>query len=330
MVNGDIQQVALWAALAAMVPGGVAEWLHVRRMRRLGRLAFGPRGGPRMWVAGVPVLRVAALGLLVWGLVVLLSIDGGLRGGGRDVAATRHLVVMMDVSPSMGLADAGSERVLPRRARAAEVLRSVMERANADRVRVTLVCFYTDAMMVAKECADRELIWNFAEQVPLHMAYRPGKTSILQSLNTTGGLIKDFPRKSVTLLMLTDGDAVPASGLTPLPSSVAKLVVAGVGDAGKGTYIDGHMSRQDSASLAQLARRLGGDYFDGNTRQVPSVLLRHLMAEEGDGGRFRVDLRMWAVGAVAAGAGMLCLLPLVLALAGSGWKPAAVGRRAAA
>ena len=271
-------------------------------------------------------MRVAALGLLVWGLVVLVSLDGGLRGGGREVAATRHLVVMMDVSPSMGLADAGSERVQTRRARAAEVLRSVMERANADRVRVTLVCFYTDAMMVAKECADRELIWNFAEQVPLHMAYRPGKTSILQSLNTTGGLIKDLPRKSVTLLMLTDGDAVPASGLTPLPSSVARLVVAGVGDAGKGTYIDGHMSRQDGASLAQLARRLGGDYFDGNARQVPSVLLRHLMADEGDGGRFRVDLRKWAVGAVAAGAGMLCLLPLMLTLAGSGWKPAAVGR----
>ena len=54
-------------------------------------------------------------------------------------------------------------------------------------------------MLLVKECADREVIWNFADNLPLHIAYRPGKTRLLKSLNTAGGFVKDFPRKSITV-----------------------------------------------------------------------------------------------------------------------------------
>jgi Ca-activated chloride channel family protein len=321
MVREQLIQLAVWAALGALALGVVAEWLHARRLRRLGRLAFGPAARPRAWTLVVPPLRMLAYAGVIWSLVVLLAFEGSSRMRDRKAAATRHLMVLLDVSPSMELKDAGTDGMKTRRARAAELLKSVMERANSDQTRITMACFYTDAMLLARECEDRELIWNFADNLPLHMAFKPGKTSLLKSLNTAGGMIKNLPRKSVTVLVLTDGDTVPATGLSPLPSAVAELLVVGVGNPGRGTFIDGHLSRQDTASLSQLARRLGGQYFDGNSKQVPSTLLRRLVADDKSTEKFRISLRTLAVITLAASAALLCLLPVLLEYLGSGWKP---------
>jgi Ca-activated chloride channel family protein len=185
-------------------------------------------------------------------------------------------------------------------------------------------------MLLVKECADRELIGNFADNLPLHIAYRPGKTDLVKSLNSAGTMIQDFPRKSTTLLVLTDGDAVPDSGLKPMPSAVATTIFAGVGDASRGTFIDGHLSRQDNAALSQLARRLGGHYHNGNTKQVPSDLLRRLSVPDERRDRFQISLRMLAILVLASSTALLCLLPILLEFLGSAWKPAAARVQATA
>ena len=321
MVKEQLIQIATWAALGALALGVIAEVLHARRIRRLAHLAFGPVARPRRWTIITPPLRVFAYAGLVWSLVILLSFEGSGRQHERTGAATRHLMILLDVSPSMTLKDAGADGSQTRRARAADLLKSVMERANNEQTRISLACFYSDALMLAKDCADRELIWNFADDLPLHMAFKPGKTSVITSLNTTGTMLKAFPRKSVTLLVLTDGDTLPATGLTPMPSAVAETLVVGVGSTSRGTFIDGHLSRQDNASLSQLARRLGGQYFDGNTKQVPSSLLKTLTADDESKEKFHISLRTLAIGLLAASATLLCLLPMLLEKLGSGWRP---------
>lgn len=322
---------AIWAAIGTGLLAALGEWLHARRVRRIGRLAFGPDATPRAWVKLAPALRVVALAAVVWALVVLIAFEGSSRSRERNAAATRHLMVLLDVSPSMEMKDAGENGAQTRRDRAAALLRSVMERANSDETRVTMACFYSDAMLLVKECADREVIWNFADNMPLHIAFRPGKTSLMKSLNTAQGFVKDFPRKSVTFLVLTDGDTVPDSGLKPMPSAVADLLLVGVGNAARGTFIDGHLSRQDNANLSQLARRLGGHYHDGNVKQVPSNLLRHLTARDERTDKFQVSQRTLAIIVLAASAALLCLLPLLLETVGSAWKPdPQVSRRSAA
>ena len=320
MVKEQLIQLAAWAALGALTLGVLAEWLHARRVARLGRLAFGPDAKPRAWTLIVPPLRVIAFAGVVWSLVTLLAFEGSSRLRERNAAATRHLMVLLDVSPSMELKDAGEDGTQSRRNRAATLLKSVMERANSEQTRITMACFYSDAMLLVKEAADRELIWNFADNLPLHIAYKPSKTSLLKSLNTSGGFVKDFPRKSVTFLVLTDGDTVPATGLNPLPSSVSDVLIVGVGSASRGTFIDGHQSRQDSAALTQLARRLGGQYHDGNIKQVPSEMLRHLTAPDERTDKFQVSLRTLAIITLAAGVSVLCLLPLLLEAFGTGWR----------
>jgi Ca-activated chloride channel family protein len=196
-----------------------------------------------------------------------------------------------------------------------------MERTASDRVKISMACFYTDAMLLVKECADREVIWNFADNLPLHIAYRPGKTDLVKSLNSAGKMMEEFPRKSTTLLVLTDGDAVPDTGLKPMPSAVAEAIFAGVGDASRGTFIDGHLSRQDNAALSQLARRLGGHYHNGNVKHVPSELLRRLTVPDDRSDKVQVSLRVLAILVLASSAAWLCLLPVLLEFLGSGWRP---------
>ena len=102
----------LASALCTMALAAAGEWLHARRCRRIRHLAFGPGGRPRHWVRTVPFLRVAALGALAWGFMVLLQIDRAIEEGRKEPAAKvegarrRHLVIGLDVSPSMHLRDA--------------------------------------------------------------------------------------------------------------------------------------------------------------------------------------------------------------------------------
>ncbi|WP_338286696.1 hypothetical protein [Luteolibacter sp. LG18] len=312
---------AIWAALAVAVIAGAGEWLHARRIARVQALAFGPGGRPRRWTVVAPTLRVIGLTGLAWSLVTLLSFDRLTRERDGRKAPDRNLMVLLDVSPSMLLKDAGESRSDTRNARASAVLKSVLDRVPGDRVRFTAAGFYTETRMLVKECQDRELILHLAGGTPFHITYKPGKTDLLKSLNQAGVIMKDWERKSTTLLVISDGDSVPPTGLNPMPSSVSEVIFAGVGDSSRGTFIDGHLSRQDTANLSQLARRLHGNFYDCNVRQVPSEALKKLNAEDTGSARWRTDRRFIALAILAGGSVVLCLLPLALEYLGSAWRP---------
>ena len=321
MTPETIHSCAIWAALAAAGLAASGEWLHVRRMARLGALAFGPVSRPRLWTRVVPVFRVLALAGIAWALVTLFAFNNRTRDRDRSANATRHLMVLLDVSPSMLLADAGDGGAETRNARAYAVLKSVLDRVPGDNVRFTAAGFYTEARLMVKECKDRELILHLTGGTPFHITYKPGKTDVLKSLNEAGDFMKDWERKSTTLLVISDGDSVPPSGLKPMPSSVSEVIFAGVGDPGRGTFIDGHLSRQDTANLSQLSRRLGGKFFDCNTRHLPTDALRKLNTEDPGAAKWRTDRRMAALIVLAASATVLCLIPVMLEYLGSAWRP---------
>lgn len=320
MTHENLITYATWAALGIAALAAVGEWLHARRVARLSRLAFGPHDRPRGWTRLAPPLRVLALAGVVWSLLTLMAYNNLSRDRDRHAAVTRHLMVLLDVSPSMQLADAGEDGSQRRAVRAAEVLKSVLDRVPGDNVRFSAASFYTEARMLARECQDRELMVHFVADVPFFYTYKPGKTDLLKSLNQAGDFIKDWPRKSTTLLVISDGDSVPPAGLKPLPSAVAEVLFVGVGEPGRGTFIDGHLSRQDGATLSQLARRLGGNYFDANTRHIPSEALKKLNSEDPRSARWHADRRLVALAVLALAAALLCLVPLLLEYCGSAWK----------
>jgi Ca-activated chloride channel family protein len=162
---------------------------------------------------------------------------------------------------------------------------------------------------------------NILNDLPLEMAFQPGKTSLIEGVKEAAALAKPWQPGSTTLLIVSDGDTVPNSGMPELPRSISDVLVVGVGSATSGQNIDGHLSRQDASTLRQLATRLRGAYHDVNDRHLPSAQLAALakalpMRDPEAKGR-----REFALAAVALGAGVLAGLPAALALAGSSWRP---------
>ena len=324
-ISTDAAGLALWVALGTAVCSVLAEWWHSRRIRRVGRLAFGPLGQARVWTRCAPPARVLALTAIAWGLVTLFFIRP--RTANYDQipeGGYRHLVIAWDVSPSMQLDDGGfdmgKQKKRTRAQRGAKVLLSLFERIALDQVRISIVAFFTGAKPVVVDTHDLNVVKNILDDLPLDRAFDPGKTSVISGIEESVKLAKGWEPGSTTLLVVSDGDTVPDTGLTDLPPSINKVLVAGVGDPRRGVFIDGHMSRQNSRVLRQLARRLGGEYVDVNDVQIPTSQLAELagvrnLVDPGEKGRREI-----ALACVATGAGLLALLPACLAFFGSPWQ----------
>jgi Ca-activated chloride channel family protein len=314
--------------ILVLLLAGLAEWLHARRCRRVAVLAFGPSGKPRQWTTMAPVLRVGALALLTWGLMNLFLLDPRvLKPKQTPEGGYRHLVIALDVSPSMQLKDAGPTAQMTRAQRASEILTSVLERSALEQMRVSIVAFYTGAKPVVVDTYDLEVVKNILNDLPLDIAFDIGKTTLLDGIKESFELAKPWKPKSTTLLMVSDGDTVGDIGMPPMPASIGQVVVIGVGDTKSGIFIDGHQSRQDASTLRQVATRLRGVYHDGNEKHLPSnemAALSKVVPLQDDTERGKREL---SVAAVAGGATVLAGLPIALAMAGSAWQSRTVTKR---
>jgi len=318
--------VALWIAIAVAVLVLLAEILHHRRIRRIAHLAFGPDGRPAAWTSIASPLRVFAAAAATWGLLVLASADPAVREETPTREASRHLLIALDVSPSMQLVDAGPDAEKESRAiRAGRIVQGVLDRLDASTTRVSLVAFYTDALPVLTETFDKEVVRNALDGLPMSTAFESGATKITEGVTKSLETARSWMPGTATLLVVSDGDELTSTAVPALPASIADVLVVGVGDPQQTMSVGGHASRQDTVSLKQLAARLGGVYHQGNTRHPPSRLLEDLTMIEprlsdADG------LRELAIYSSVAGVAALALLGPLLSIAGRprswsrGWR----------
>ncbi len=316
--------VAELTACAVVILAAGAELLHARRCRRIALLAFGPSARPALWARLAPLLRIAGLAALAWGLTTLLLLKPKIHGAEEIPASEyRHLVLLLDVSPSMKLQDAGPTGKQSRAQRATDLLQSFFERVPIQRYRTTIVGVYNGAKPVVMETTDLEVVRNILTDLPMNYAFRPGPTDIFAGLEEAARIARPWPPGTATVVLLSDGDTVPASGMPRMPASVAHVLVVGVGDPQAGKFIEGHQSRQDVSTLRQVAVRLGGTYHNGNDKHLPTALLQRINLVRGKSIWQRLTPREYAMLACGAGASVLALLPLALFLGGTHWKPGA-------
>jgi Ca-activated chloride channel family protein len=262
----------------------------------------------------VPWLRAFALGLIAWGLATLIGLDGGAYVQGK-IEDKRNLLVVLDVSPSMHLVDAGPTGRISRARRANEIMFEMICRLDLTTVKASIVAVYNGAKPVVIDCTDPEVVENIFSDLPLEQAFTVGKTTLAHGIKAAAKIAQDKPLQSTTLFVVTDGDTVPFSGIRSMPPSVANTFVVGIGDRKIGRYIDGHQSKQTATVLRDLARRLDGTYFDCNTKKIPAETYAHLTSVPP---RETVNMHNCAMTAAAAGSLTVILLPLLLAAAGSG------------
>lgn len=312
-------------ALVAVLLTLLAEWMHARRVRRLARLAFGPGKRPAVWVGAVPYLRAAAFGALGWGLATLLlleprkfSSEGGAPPPPDEI---RHVLLVLDVSPSMQLEDAGPEKKLRRALRAREVLESFFRRVPLERNLISVIAVYNGAKAVVQDTSDFEVVRNILGDLPMTHAFRAGKTKLLDGIEEACKLAKDWNPRSTTLVLVSDGDTVPATGMPKLPASIGDVLVVGIGDPTTGKFIEGRQSRQDVSTLRQMAARLGGLYWNGNEHHLASADIAGLVAAAEPSAFEGFTRREYALLLCLLGAGFLAFLPLALDRLGTAFRP---------
>jgi len=318
----------LLVAVALLAAG--AEWLHGRRVRRIAALAFGPGRRSAPWARGASVMRVAAFALLAWGLASLLSVEPRhYTASGKETGADedyQHILLVLDVSPSMRLVDAGPKKEISRLARARELMESFFERVPLDRFRVSVVAVYNGAKAVVVDTTDFEVVRNILGDLPMHFAFPAGKTKLFDGLAEAAKMAKHWEPRSTTLILLSDGDTVPTSGMPKMPASIRSTLIVGVGDPLSGKFIDGRQSRQDVPTMRQIAARLGGTFHNGNEKQLASSLIAEATGLEREDIFERLTRREYALLACLLGASILGFLPILLHFFGTSWHPGASKR----
>jgi Ca-activated chloride channel family protein len=310
------------AAAAVAILAMAAESLHAARCRRLARLAFGPERRPAAWARLAPALRVAAFTALSWGLLALLELPPKVHAA-QSVPDNerRHILIVLDVSPSMRLKDAGPNADESRMKRASVVMESFLERVPVELYLLTVVACYNGAKPVVVDTKDLEVVRNIFSDLPMHHAFTAGKTDLFSGLTEAAKIAHPWRPKSTLLLMLSDGDTVPATGMPKMPASIADVLIVGVGDPRQGSFIDGRMSRQDTSTLRQIAARLGGIYHDGNTKHISTATLRQMTVIPRKTAFEQLTRREYALIACSVGAFVLALLPVLLHHRGTRWRP---------
>lgn len=314
--------VALIVACSAAVAMALAEAIHAWRCWRLAGLAFGPHRGASIWVLVAAICRVGAVAAVAWGLTTLLAIEPRVHKAGEvDLQEIKHVVLVLDVSPSMRLDDAGPEHDQSRMARASQVLESFFKRVPLEQYRISVVAVYNGAKPVVIDTRDIEVVRNILNDLPMHYAFPAGKTTLLAGVEEAAKIAKPWRPGSTTVLMITDGDTVPATGMPKMPAAISNVVVIGVGDPSTGKFIDGRQSRQETSVLNQIANRLHGTYHNGNEKHLSTTLIADLTESQEESVWERLTIREYALIACATGATVLALLPLLLHFFGTGWMP---------
>jgi Ca-activated chloride channel family protein len=292
-------------------------------------LAFGPRRRPAIWALLAPFFRVLAATAATWGLVTLLLLPPKVHKSGEiPDSEYKNLVIVYDASPSMRLVDAGPTQQQSRRQRAADLLKSFFARTPIELYKVSVIAVFTGAIPVVTGTKDMEVVNNILGDLPLQYAFKPGPTDLFAGIQEAAKLAKPWRPRSTTVLVISDGDTIPATGTPKLPESVAHVLVIGVGDAQAGRFIDGHQSRQDASTLRQLALRLGGNYHNGNEKQIGTALVKEATFFEGKSIVEKLTRREYALMAIAAGSSVLAGLPVLLWYFGTLWRPGVPVRRA--
>lgn len=314
--------VAVLAMSMIVLLATAAELLHRRSCSIVAGLAFGPTRRPARWTIAQAPLRVLALGALTWGLTTLLMLEPKVQKA-RSIPENkkRHLLLALDVSPSMRLRDAGPSGKQSRLQRAADLLASFFQRVPMDLYRTTVIAVYNGAKPVVLDTSDLAIVRNILDDLPMHYAFEAGDTDLFAGLKEAGQTARPWRPSSTILMMVSDGDTVPATGMPKIPASIGHVVIVGVGNPFTGTFIDGRQSRQDVSTLRQIATRLGGAYHDGNQKHLSTALLRRIARSADANPLERLTRREYALLACALGSLVLSILPMALYFAGTSFRP---------
>lgn len=322
--------VAEFVTAAVVILTMGAEAIHLLRVRKLAPLAFGPKRRPSLWANLTPIYRVLAIALITWGLISLLVIKPRTHNIAEiEVSKQRHMILLVDVSPSMRLDDAGPEREQSRSLRAKDVIQSFFDRVPIRHYKLSVVAFYNKAIPVVVDTNDLEVVKNCMNDLPMWFAFEGKETNLFAGLESAAEVARPWQPDSTILVVMSDGDTVASTGMPKMPKSIADVLIVGVGDPSRGKFLAGKNSRQDASTLRQVATRLNGEYHNGNSSHLTSKMIAKLTSKTERTKWEDLTRRDYALFAIGLGSAILALLPLALHYLGTSWHPGVAKRSTA-
>jgi Ca-activated chloride channel family protein len=296
--------LALWRSRA----GGDSAWRRVFDPELLDRLWLEPPGRSSrlpLWLLG-----------LGWLLAVLALAGPAWERQPEPVWQTQtSRVLILDLSPSMDVADLAPSRLERARFKIQDIL------ARSREGRTGLVVFGGESHTVTPLTDDGDTITNLLSALSTEIVPMSGDRGA-PALALAGDLLQQAGVKQGELLLFSDGMVDPAAALTVarrLRSQGYRLSVLGVGSvqgapvprAGGGF---GKMARLPLEALQELAHAGGGVFslMSADDRDLARVLLQPghstSLQEQGDSGVERwIEAGVW-------------LLPVLLLLAATGFR----------
>jgi Ca-activated chloride channel family protein len=221
----------------------------------------------------------------------------------------------------MQLEDAGPTGKQKRAARAADLIQSFFERVAAERYKPP----WSPSTPTPSRSSGHGRPGGdpqHPDRTPMRHAFNPGETNLFAGLEEAAKIAKPWATGTAVLMVVTDGDTVPATGMPKMPASVgANVVLVGVGSPTVPKSIGAHMSRQDASTLRQVATRLNGAYHDGNDKHLATELVSRIDERAAPKDQSKMTEREYALWAVAVGTATLGFVPFALTLLGTGWAP---------
>jgi Ca-activated chloride channel family protein len=319
----DVASIGLVvAAMVAMVIAS-AELIHFRRIVRVARLAFGPKRSRLVVAVLAGIVRTVAFAMLAGSLTILLFLPPRSHKVGEiKESEYRHLVLVLDVSRSMQVEDSGAGGKQKRAERAAVVIQSFFERVQAERYKTTIIAVASEAKPVVLDTKDREVVRNILTDLPMRHAFKAGETNMFAGLEEAAKIAKPWNPGSAVLMVVTDGDTVPTTGMPKMPASIGtNVLMVGIGNPNVGTSLGGHSTRQDVSTLRQVATRLHGEYHDGNEKHLTTEIVSKIDENAHQKEPDKLSAREYALIGAVLGSGFLAILPILLTLVGTGWNP---------
>ena len=314
--------VAELVAICVAIVAGLAEWLHARRTRDWPPWHSAPTAQPRPWARLAPAVRTISLAAVAWGLITLLLLAPKVHHLlGKEGAKERHLLLLLDVSPSMRLKDAGPMRKISRRERAQEIIESFLQRVSTDQYKISVLAFFNGVKPVVIDTKDAEVVRHILEDLPLYQAFEPGKTKLYDGLKEAAEVARRWGPKSTSLMVLTDGDTESAKGIPTMPASVANVLFVGVGDPRVGSYIAGRSIEtgylDDASSRRAIARRVCRWKHEAH----PSKILAEMQAKMSEDTFYQNWTARVRAGRLRRGRIRLRAVAAAVALFGTAWQP---------
>ena len=225
------EYLAEFATAGVLILATGGEALHLLRSRKLAPLAFGPGRGPAYWAHVAPLLRILAFGMLCWGLITLMFVPPRTHNSLEiEESKQRHVILLLDVSPSMRLVDAGPEGNQSRTQRGSVILESLFDRVPIRQYKLSVIAFYNDAIPVVVDTKDLEVVKNCLNELPMYFAFKGKDTDLFKGLKKAAEIARPWQPDSTLLLVISDGDSVPAVGMPQMPKAISEVLLVGVGD----------------------------------------------------------------------------------------------------